>query len=229
MKKLLFVLPIVVLLAAGCGANPTQAPKAQTQTQHHNQPTNQSNIEQIDPKVQALIDQYNNLGKNLSDDAKNGKPNDQDSKIETQLNQIRSELSKYDKSDINALLQIQSYGYEIKMQINGHDINSNSNFFISNSSSSVHLFDSNGIMAKLEDPFLPINIFILNKGANTIKIDYKKTGKFENFDLIVDITAYNKDKVLEITAKNKQQGTIEQTFNLDTIKPNNFQTITVNE
>lgn len=187
----------------------------------NNQP--QTSISTIDPKAQALVDQFNELTKKLSDNARHGNPSDADMQIIDQMQQISAELAKYDTNRIDATIDVDAYGYDVNIAVNGKDTG-----IEGNRSTALRLFNTDSIMALISTQDVKDRNFILSSGENTIVITYKKI-KDSNFGLTLNLLAYDNVKVLTAEAKNKAEGKIEKTFILEPQKPSDLQTITVSE
>ncbi len=198
-------------------------------TEQTYQPTNlinnqpQTSMSTIDPKAQAFVDQFNELTKKLSDNARHGNPSDADMQIIDQMQQISGELAKYDTNRIDASINIDAYGYDVSIALNGKDMG-----IAGNKSTSMRLFNDDSIMALISTQDVKYHNFILNSGENTIVITYKKI-KDSSFGLTLNLLAYDNVKVLSVEAKNKAEGKIEKTFILEPQRPSDFQTITVSE
>jgi hypothetical protein len=194
----------------------------------------QPSMNTLDPKAQVLINQFHELASKLSDGAKKGNPTDADMKIFDQFTAISDELEKYDTSKIKqAILSANSYGFDLSITINGQDIG-----ITGGGSTGSRLFDSSSIMSLISTPDVVAQNFVLHQGINTIVIKYKKTGENPKETLDLNLSSYFNDdqskaddsnKVFIAQVKNKTEGTIQSTFNLESTKPTDFKTIIVTE
>lgn len=207
----------------------TKVPKAQDTTNKLQPPMNT-----LDPKAQELINQYKELTKSLSDGAKQGNSTDADMNLIDQFSVISDELEKYDTSKIKqAIISAYSYGFDLNITINGKDIG-----IKGGGSTSSRLFDSSSVMSFISTPDVVAQNFVLHQGINTITIKYKKISKDSSHTLDVKLSSYFNDgqsrqddtnNVLIAQVKNKTEGTIQSTFDLEPTKPTDFKIVTISE
>jgi hypothetical protein len=237
-KSIKIVIGVVVLLLIVTGAiilkkSWEESSNSVANQQINNiQPTQQinntiKNMSNLDPKIQALVDQYNEAKAKLSTGAASGNlstATPEDVTVLDQMDQITTKLEKYDTEAPKASVSVTANGYELTVLINGKDTG-----IQGGGSTGLRLNYADSVMSLVTRPELRDQTFILQKGQNDIKVTYKKVGSSVN-RLSLVLNAYDtNDEVLTIHAENKTEGAIEKTFTLDSKKPSDFKTITVVE
>jgi hypothetical protein len=185
--------------------------------------TSQTNKKEL--TAQDIIDQINVLKKSLSSGAATGDPSKTDAQIGEQIYELSKQLKPFDKDPVNMIINAKAYGYLLDVLINGKQTGVNiakgGTFF-------AQLFNSDSIQRQISMPEIAAQNFVLNRGENTIKINYKRYGTKSSADeASVELLAYGQDKVLTVTVKNSDEGTIEKSFTVQSQKPVNFATITI--
>lgn len=175
--------------------------------------------------AQDIIDQVNVLKKNLSAGAATGDPSEADAQIGEQIYELSKQLKAFDKDPINMIINAKAYGYLLDVSINGKQTGAN---ITKGGSFFAQLFNSDSIQREISIPEIVAQSFVLNRGENTIKINYKRYGtKSTGDETSVELLAYDQAKVLTVSVKNSDEGTIEKTFIVQPQKPADFATITI--
>jgi hypothetical protein len=163
----------------------------------------------IDPKAQALIDQFKELAGRLSPQARTGEPNAEDEEIMRQMGQMSRELSQYDAAKISVMINISAYGYDVNIRVNGKDIG-----VTGGGSSVLRLFNANSLMKLISAPNVQEKNFVLNRGENNITITYKKNGTGQD-TLKVELKAPGYSESLLNISTEDADGTIEKKISIE--------------
>lgn len=126
-----------------------------------------------------------------------------------------------EKEEIGAIISSMSYGYKVKVLINGNDIGMKGGM-----SESKRLFEKDSPMSK-QAPFeMRKKLFVLQKGQNTISVEYKKDGKNEHDHAEITLEAEGYPAPIFKMDTKKPSGKVEKTFDLQIRAPKDFKPVT---
>jgi hypothetical protein len=125
------------------------------------------------------------------------------------------------EEEIGAVLSCMGYGYKVKVLINGTDVGIKGGM-----SESKRLFDKNSGMAAQATPDIRQKNFVLQKGRNTISVEYTKEGanEYDKVELTLEMENYPAP-LFKLETK-KPSGKVEKTIQVQGQAPADFKTVT---
>jgi hypothetical protein len=230
MKKTLLIILVLVAIAFGGGAlywsmnmrSPAVVPPTNNEIKNTTMTT-------TDSQVQAIVKQYKDLWETLSPEAKQRKKySSEDFVILKQMSEVGLKLKALDsKEKIQAFVSANISDNTVSITINGKDIGIEDETLGTNEEGDTvtGLRNADSLMKLIS--VAPEQVFILNKGENTIRVSYKN--KKPGTPLRVKVRAYaDFDTVLSIDSR-LPEGVIEKSFTLDSVKPADFAPILIQQ
>lgn len=127
--------------------------------------------------------------------------------LNSEKDALVKQLEEKDTDGIEAVLQVDAYGYDVKVLVNGSDVG-----ISGGSSESSRLFNKEHYSYQLAAPGVS-NLYVLKKGENTLSIIYKKQTVEENVS-DGSVTVYRgANKILEVSLTG-EGSTIEKVVTL---------------
>lgn len=127
--------------------------------------------------------------------------------LENKQDQLTDILNQNDTDGIAAILQVNAYGYDVNVKINGLDVGIKGGM-----SESSRLFNKEHYSYQLAAPAAQ-RLYVLKEGSNTIKIEYSQQKGESQLTSYVVIT-YKDQDILKVPLTDKQ-GSIEKTIILE--------------
>ena len=128
--------------------------------------------------------------------------------LENKMDQLTDILKQNDTDGIAAGLQVNAYGYDVSVKINGSDVG------IKGGMSEVsRLFNKEHYSYQLAAPGV-LRLYILKEGSNTINIEYSQHEGESNPRAGSVVFSYKDQDILTVPLTNKQ-GSIEKTIILE--------------
>lgn len=109
--------------------------------------------------------------------------------------------------DIDAAIDCMAYGYQIKVLVNGKDLN-----MAGGGSAAVRLFSEEHSMKAEAAPEIVERLFILKPGENTLRVEYNKNGdETSRLTLNLQLSGHEEGPVLTLETADAS-GVFEKTF-----------------
>jgi flagellar basal body-associated protein FliL len=146
----------------------------------------------------------------------------QSDSIDTKMSSLRSQLNALNTNGVEGGIQVDAYGYNVSVKVNGQDIG-----ILGGMSEGTRLYNTEHFSYSFAAPSIKSQ-YALVKGQNTISVTYTKTDPKAS-PMKVDVFAYTPPADLVIMNIAGDSGTINETFDIEHDKPAGVQTITVSK